>query len=371
MKFTLSTKPFVDSLNLGIIPANVSKFHKTSCLAQLTVQDASTLAVNLEASSICSMIVLKGSAELSDEIRTMFVDSLLLKQLSATLDSATLTLEFTEGGLVIHSGKSKFNLPKMIDDSDIELKKPDTDVLQTSGVEIDKTGWKFIKEYQMYAIAMSFIHPVYTRVWLSQTGQVLVGDYDNSLFTYSTKGDLGTTCLITDTIVNLFNSLPDGARLFNANNKYLVQVKTDGFELVTQFTPEYESNEDVGSYHSDMIIEMMDHDVDKAVKVNAGALNKFLSQAALLSNSIEDTIKFIVDGNKVRLVDNNVDCVVTTESKPSVSYEVVFKTAFLKSVISHYIGDEDIHISPVEQEGQTVGAVFWNSDVTTVLAGTD
>lgn len=374
MKFTLNTKPFVDALGLGIIPANVSKFHKTSCLAQLTVVDKSTLHVNLEAASICSAISLKGTTgdAVEDEFRTIFVDSLLLKQLTATLDSPTIMLELAEGGLIIHSGKSKFNLPKMLDESDISLKQPDISVMSAvPGVDVDKTGWKFIKDYQMYAIAMSFTHPVYTRVWLGADGDVLVGDFDNSLFTHSRKGVLGSTCLVSDTIVNLFNSLPDGAKLYSDGSNYLISVRTDGFELVTQFVPEYESNDDVGDYHSDMILDMLHHNDDEAVSVSASALSRFLNQADLLSSSVEDTIKFMVEGNKVRLVDNNVDCSVVTDSKPVPPYTVEFKTSFLKSVVGHYPADEMIRMCPIRQDDDVVGVVFWNNDVTTVLAGTD
>lgn len=372
MKFTLNTKPLVDAINLGIISSNVSKFHKTSCLAQITVMDASTARINLEAASICSAIVLKGTTggeEVASPV-TVFVDSLLLKQLMGTLDTQTVTLELNENGLTIHSGKSKFALPKMIDESDISLRMPNESIITSAPpVDIDRSGWKFIKDFQMYAIAMSFTHPVYTRVWMSASGDVLVGDFDNSLFTYSKKGNLGTTCLVSDTIVNLFNSLPDGAKLHTDGTTYAIHVRTDGFELLTEFTPEYESNEDVGDYHSEIILDMLVHNDDDAISVSASALNKFLGQAVLLSSSVEDTIELNVDGTTVRLTNNNVDCAVSTDSKPVLAYSLRFKTGFLKLVLSHYPSDELIRMCPIRQEDETVGVVFWNNDVTTVLAG--
>lgn len=372
MKFTLNTKPLVDAINLGIISSNVSKFHKTSCLAQITVMDASTARINLEAASICSAIILKGTTGGEDVAGpvTVFVDSLLLKQLMGTLDTQTVTLELNETGLTIHSGKSKFALPKMIDESDISLRVPNESIITSAPpVDIDRSGWKFIKDFQMYAIAMSFTHPVYTRVWMSASGDVLVGDFDNSLFTYSKKGNLGTTCLVSDTIVNLFNSLPDGAKLHTDGTTYAIHVRTDGFELLTEFTPEYESNEDVGDYHSEIILDMLVHNDDDAISVSASALNKFLGQAVLLSSSVEDTIELNVDGTTVRLTNNNVDCAVSTDSKPVLSYSLRFKTGFLKLVLSHYPSDELIRMCPIRQEDETVGVVFWNNDVTTVLAG--
>lgn len=372
MRFTLNTKPFVDSLGLGIISANVSKFYKTSCLAQLTVVDDSTIHINLEAASICSVITLKGKREAAEDgISTVFVDSLLLKQLAATLDSAVVTLELVENGLIIHSGKSKFTLPKMLDAGDLSLKSPDTSVLSGTSVDIDSNAWKFIKDNQMYAIAMSFTHPVYTRVWMGQDGSVLVGDFDNSLFTHSTQSLLGSTCLVSDTIVNLFNSLPEGAKLYSHDNKYIISVKSDAFELLTQFIPEYESDEDVGDYHSDMILDMLQHNYAESISVSASALSKFLNQASLLSRSVEDTIKFIVEYDKIRLVDSNVDCSVATEGCAKINYEVEFKASFLKSVVSHYSDSEPIHVCPIRQEDTVVGVVFWDKNMTTVLAGVE
>ena len=367
MKFIVSTKPLCDGLDLGVINANVSKFYQKSCVAQVSA-DKHNLKINLEAASIVSEIRLKGSGD-SDQLNTIFVDSLLLKQLVSTLDSSTVTLEFTEGGLILHSGKSKFTLPKVLDAVDVELKAPSTAYESTNVIDIDKADWKFIKENQMYAIAMSFIHPVYTKVWVGESCDVLVGDFDNSLFTHSKKTKLGNTCLLSDTIVNLFNSLPDGAKLIRFGDEYIINVKTDGFEYIAQFTPDYESNENIGSYNSDIILSMMNRSTEH-VTFNAPALNKFLSQAALLSTSTEDSITLSVGDGLLKLSDNNVDCSIVVNGDIPGSYSVEFKTAMLKSVISKY-GEESVCISPMKQGEDVAGVIIWNDDLTTVLAGVE
>lgn len=374
MKITLSTKPLVDALSLGIVNANVSKFFQRSCMAGLTIDyDSKSLVVNLEAASIYSKIFMQGGVKVdeldSNNSASIYVDSLLLKQLVSTLDSPTVTLDISNDGLRIVSGKSKFTLPKMLDDVDLQLRSPDESALQASGVDIDKTGWKYIKDYQMYAIAVSFIHPAFTKVWVGENGQVLVGDFDNSLFTYTNKGNLGQTCLLSDTIINLFNSLPDGAKLYRLEKHFVIHVKTDGYELISEFVPE---SDDVDDYHAEIILDMMRHDNRNAVKVNPAAMNKFLGQASLLSNSSEDTIKMIVRNDSIRLHDSNSDCSVPIQGDHSnLEYEIDFKTDFLKSVISHYVDEDEMYVCPTIQEGEVVGASFWNKELTTVLAGTD
>jgi len=368
MKFNLSTKPLIDALNLGIVNQNVSKFYQKSCLAQVTA-DRHSLKVNLEASYVLSEIILKGSGD-EDTPTTIFVDSLLLKQLVSTFEAAVTTFEFTEGGLILHSGKSKFTLPKMIDGTELELSAPGKANPTSAVIDLDKSDWKFIKDYQMYAIAMSFIHPVYTRVWVGESGDVIVGDFDNSMFTHSKMSKLGSTCLLSDTIINLFNSLPDGARLTKLDKSYLINVQTDGFEYASEFTPLYEDDEAVGSYNSEIILGMMVKDEENAVKLNVAAVNKFLNQAALLSTSTEDTIKLAVEGSEFSLTDKNVDCKLPVEGVCANPYSIDFKTSLLKSVVSNFDEDE-VKIAPMVQEDAVIGIILWTSKMVTVLAGID
>lgn len=366
MKFTTNTKPLSDSLNLGIINSNVSNFHKKSCVVQVSA-DADTLKINIEAALICTEIKLKGSGE--GEPATIFVDSLLMKQLINTLDSATVDLEFTEGGLTIHSGKSKFTLPKMIDSTEFELKAPVVPDGSVETIDIDKSDWKFIKDNQMYAISLAFIHPVYTRVWVGESGDVLVGNIDVGLFTHSSKSKLGSTCLLSDTIINLFNSLPDGAKLTKVDRDYVIQISADSYSYVTQFTPLYENDEGVGDYSSGMILTTMQKPAT-GVKIPTAAVTKLLNQAILLSTTSEDTIKLSVDNNTVYLRDKNVDGQIPASGDASIKFELEFKLELLKQVISNY-ADDNIEISPSIRDDEVTGIIVWNADLTTIVAGVE
>lgn len=376
MKFIVSTKPTKSALDLAIINSNVSKFYSKSCLAEVSA-NANTLTINLEAASIVSEVKLKGSGD-TDEASTVFVDSLVLKQLIASFDSPTIIFEFTESGLVLHTGKSKFTLPKMTDDSDMALARP-LKVLELSNcvnVDVDSSAWKFVKDHQMFAIAMSFVHPVYTNVWVSDGDDVVVGDFDNSIFTHSHKSNLGCCCLLSDTIVNLLMSLPEGSKIVRdpESQSYIINGSTDSFDYIAQFTPKYESDPGVGSYNADMVLSMMPDSSDQAVTLDSDKISKLLNQASLLSTSSEDTITLSVRDKQAWLHDNNVNGSV--DIKPSCDwdkikeYSVEFRTALLKSAMSNYSGD--ISIYPCMADDDIVGGVVMkDKDVTTLLAGVE
>ena len=373
MKFTVSTKPLSDALSLGIIDANVTNFYKPSCIAMLTATE-SVLKINLESSCIVTELTLKGkgtydAGEDSSAAVSCIVDSKLLKQLAFTIDATVVTLEFTDSGLTIHAGKSKLTLPKMVD-ADMTLKQPAVVSDPVKSIDVDKSDWKFIKDHQMYAVSMSYVHPVYTKVWISADGDVLAGDFDNSLFTHSTKSKFGTTCLVEETVVNLFNSLPDGAKLIDfGSDSRIISCKTDGFELVTEFTPLFETNPDLGSYNSDIFLTMMEHP-DSKIKVNVSAINKFLNQADLLASSKESTVKFSVEHGSLILKDHNIDCTLDVEGNTSDAYAIELKTDKMKKVFAAY-NSETVYIGPIQQEDEVVGILVWNDDLDTVLAGVE
>ncbi len=367
MKFICNTKPFADSLDLGIINSNVSNFHQKSCTVELTASEK-FLRINIEASQIYTEILIPGKCE--GEMATVFVDSLLLKNLASTFESPTVTLDFEENGLLLTSGKSKFTLPKLVDGDDFDLRAPEVPEVLDNAIDINQSDWKFIKDNQMYAISMAYINPVYTKVWVGQDGDVIVGDFDNSLFTHSIHNKLGKTCLLSDTIINLFNSLPEGSKIIPFGDSYVIQLKTDSYEYITQFTPLYESDESVGSYNSDILLDMMQHTDDSSVKVNTVAITKALNQALLISTNTQDTIFFEVKDGKVNLHDNSVDCDIAVQGDTSRNYKIEFNLERLKKVVANY-SDETISISPMETDGEVAGIMVWNDKLTTIVAGVE
>ena len=374
MKFTLNTKPLISALDLGVIPANVSKYYAKSCLAQLTATK-NTLKINLEASLIASELILRGSGDV-DETAVVFVDCLLLKQLVATFESATTTIEFVAGGgITLHSGSSKFNLPNMVEGTAVSLTAPSAVADATSpSISINADDWKFIKDYQMYAISMSFVYPVYTKVWLGEDGSVLVGDFGQQHFTVSKKSALGATCLVSDTIVNLFNTLSEGATLTKIGKSYLIQYTSDAFTYTAEFTPQYEEDEGVGDYKSAVILSIFNKDESNCFDVPVAEILKRINQAELLASNADDTMTMSIvhEGEKtlLKLKDENTkhEIPVTGNCK---DFSVDFYIAKLKSVMNN-IDEEVAHVAPiVDESGAAQGITVWTKQVAVMVGGAE
>ena len=367
MKFTTNTKPLAEALNLGIIDSNVSNYYRKSCVTQLSANE-DTLTINIESSMICTEISIKGMGV--GEPATAFVDSVLFKKLIHTLDS-NVTIELDPNGVKITSGKSKFTLGNdfgdITDMSDLALRTPIDTPDNAEFADINKEDWKYIKDNQMYAVSKSFARPVYTKVWIGENGDVLTGDFELSLFTHSQKCNLGTTCLLSDTIINLMNSLPESAKITKVGTDYIVKFSKDSYDYVTQFTPQYEDDGEVGQFKADMLINRMSHP-EAGMKIFTGLVTKLLNQAILLSSSNNNYINMYVKDGELHLSDDNVNGAIPIDEEDNIKeFSAKFKLDLLKQVISNY-GDRFINIYPIFNQDTAVGITVWNEELTTIFA---
>lgn len=367
MKFTLSTQPLADALNLGVIPGNISKYFQVSCLAQLTATKTQ-LRVNLQANNLSTEILLKGQGDV-DEEAAAFVDCLVLKQIVGTFETPTITLEYIEGGLVLHSGTYQCTLPYLADAEDGELVRPQLPASDAAKVKLNLADWKFVKDFQMYSAALSFVHPIYQNAWLGEAGDVIVGDFDNSLFTFSKKNKLGKTCLLTDTIINLINSLPEGADITMMDTSYRIDVKTDTFEYASEFRPKYEGEEGVGSYQAEAIMGAIQKEEDKSFKVPVASLAKFLNQSDILSSGSNNKITFTLAGNTLEVKDDNVDAKIKVDGG-GYDFSIPLNIDLFKPVISHVDADI-VTVCPAMNEGEPSGLVIWTDNLTVVVGAVE
>lgn len=368
MKFTSNTKPLQDALNLAVVKSNVSKFYKKSGLAKVTA-DRHNLQINFEAAYVTSEVKIKGSGD-EDTSEVRFVDNLLLHDLISTFDSDITQIEFVQGGLILYSGKSKFNVPQIIEEVDIDLDKPHAVDPNLPVIDLNKPNWQFIKDHQMFAISVSFIHPVYTRLWVSDKNDVIVGDFDNSLFTHSNKSVLGTTCLLSDTVINLLTSVPEDTKLMKLENSYLISVSTDAYSYLAEVHLQSESDEGVGDYNADIILGTFNVPEGKSTKISKAPILKLLSQSELLSKDSNKTINVSVNGSNIDISDVDVHGSFAAAEPATASYNVVFKTSDLKSVLSN-IDEDIISIAPTmvdEESGVVGGVVFSTANMEVVLA---
>lgn len=372
MIYTVATKPLCDGLNLAIVNSNVSKFSQKSNVAQLSVKDG-LLYVNIETDNVFSEASFKGGAE-GDGSPIVLVDCLKLKQLVGTFDAPVTKIEFVDGGVVLYSGKSKFTLAKIIDVEDMELTRPNTEGTVISTSDLDVESWKFVDDHQMFAIAMSFINPVFTRVWAGQDGDIIVGDMDNGIFTHSMKNTLDETCLLRSEVINTFASVPSGAKITKRDKSYIVSIETDGYTFCSEIKPDYEDNPKFGSYNADIILNMMVKTDDKAVKVNTPRILKSLSQSELLRSESIDThvVKVTLENGQMSFVDSSINCVVDVEGDTSAAYTINMKSKTLRSAISN-LDEEVVMVAPAvnDESQEIVGLLMWTKNIVILVAGAE
>ena len=365
MKFTVSTTPLKSGLNLGIVNANVTKFYPQSTVVQLSA-NSNTLTINLGAISILSEIRLRG---VGDGDGAIIVDNMLLKQLIATITTPQVDLEFAQNALIIHAGKSTYTLPKVMDVEDAQFPRPkdvSAEEIDTAS-ELSKDDWKFIKDHQMYARGTSTSNPVYTYVWVGESGDVLVSDYITGLFTHSSSGNFDNTCLLQESVINLLNGLPDGAKLVQRNGIYTAVVITDGYEYIAEFTPKHES-EEIGNYNAPIIMNMMFDDERPISTVSVSDITTALNQSALLSSNKEPELYLTVDDECVVIKDDHVNCVIPATGSPEEPYTIKFASPILKQVISK-CSETTIEISPVINDNVPSGIVIGSNKLTVAVAG--
>lgn len=368
MKFSVATKPLAEALSLAIINANVNEYYQQSCVAQIQVVE-DTLQINLEAAQLYSQVTLKGKCLDTPEYVSILVPCLTLKALVQSFDSSVVTFEFVDHTVILHSGKSKFTLAESIDMA-LNLKRPTEIPENTTLITVDKSAWAFIKNHQMYAASMSFVKPMYTRVCIRESGDVVVGDMDLSVFTHSTKSDIKKDCLLQTNIINLLTSLPDGAELMTVGDSYLIHVKTDGYEFLAEMQPE--SEEVVGSYNYDIVMSAFDHDENTGSTFDVAKVQKFLKQAELLGSNSESAIQLTVDaGTKLIVIrGDNVDCELDTQVSGDISYSMELPLKTFKDVITNL--DADVAMMyPCYSGDNLVGAIFCTEEMSAVMAAAE
>lgn len=368
MIFTVNTKPLITAVAQVVIDSNINKFYRKSNLLQITATDFS-LILNTEASYIMSEAVIGGMSNVDnpDGATTIFVDAAQFKKLINTFEADQLTLEFTENALVVRCGKSKFSIPKLVDENDVELNKPITDLNDRTSTTVSTDKWAFIKNRQMFAVSEEPTYPVYRYVWFSENGEVLTGDYNKSLFTRSNMGDIAKTCLLSPTIVNLITNLPEGAKLYAVDTDYIIYYTCDTYNFVAQFSPQYES-EDFGVYSGDIILGMCDFvDENAPIEIDCDAISRFINQIDILNTNPDAKIWLKVGGDGCKIYNNTSE--MSFDSKSAVEYEVEFKMRTLKPVIAKYSGK--IKVYPVIQDDITTAIKLVDEKLVTLVGAND
>ena len=371
MKFNLNVAPLKAAMDLGIIQSNISKFFEKSTVIELSVE-GDLLRLNTQATSLLSEATIKGYNE-EKFTGSAIVDCTLFKQLINTIDSNEVTLDFQDNMLVVMSGKSKFNVPKLLEDEEgASLDRPELEENLKSSFsgELHPSMWKYIQDHQLYSVAMSQVYKVYTRVWVSKDKGVLAGDYSTSMFTYQPHSDLDSSCLVSPTIVNLLSVLEEGTKLYHMDEQnYVVCMNTDSFDFRSQFTVEHEDENGIGVYAADDIFSMVFDDSVPAAKISQKKLYSTVKQAALFASSSDPLVFLVADENGIVLENDNVSCKVNKDSYP-IEYKVGFNISELDTVVSHMDGDE-LQVAPIVKDDEVYGVRFVSGDMVALIGSVE
>ena len=263
----------------------------------------------------------------------------------------------------------------MLDVNDVQLTEPIDNYSTTGSITIRPSDWQFVKDHQLYAVSASETRPVYKNVWVSDKKDVVTGDMDRGLFTYSKACDFGSTCLLPASLVNLFTTIPEGATITKADRDYILDIEADSYKMITQFTPRYEDDESIGSYHAEIVMDKFKHP-DEHIILDIVPMVKFINQNAILANSDKDKVLgFAVDNGTLTLSTPSNSYSMPADTTKN--YSIYFDIEFIKPLLASFDTDK-INMAPMsrmaedddgKQFEQVYGLSFWSDTLTMVLAG--
>lgn len=369
MKFTLSTKPLAAALELAV-PNNVSNYYLIGTIAQVSV-DGKEMIINFQTKGILSEVRFKGAPEVPDMKESVFVNNKVLKQLIASFDTNTVEFDYVDGGLKVTSGKSSFLVPKVSDASEIQLQRPNESDYATDVSNLDTNAWKFIKNNQLHLLSASFEFPVYTLMYVSESGDVITGDFIDSLFSHSKKSDLGQTCLISTSIADILSTIPENATFKRNESNYLIQVSGEGYQYVGEIFPKHEEDSDMGDYNADIIMETLSHP-EHFISLNPESIRKVLSQASLFVTVDDDIMYITFEQSCMTLRNKSINCSVPAKGTENITTGVVCKIATknLKKMLKPYV-KEEVNVAMIFDGDEPAGMLFFDDDVATVVGGVD
>ena len=360
MKFTVSTKPLKDSINLAVIKKNVVDSYRKSGLALITA-DNHELKINLESDKIYTQVVLQGSGDETEE-RKVYVDCIRFRDIVSTFTASVTTIEFIDNGVRLHSGSSKITLPKIIDVDNMELEVPATPTDGSATIDLNKANWKFVENHQMYAkptsIENTVAAPVYINIWCGADKDIIVGDMINNLFTHSKKSDFTEECLISDLIVNLFNAVPDGAKIYKTDKGYAITVSTDGYSYLSEFMLVSENGTSPEDYNAQVFLNMFNTENKDSIGVDTTEIMTFLNQFAIVDgdSTSKPKISIRVDGDNMTLISPSIEQSVNIDNPKNLNFELAFDPKYIRSIITNLDNDK-VRLYPLENGGKLAGLI--------------
>lgn len=362
LNFTVSTKPLVDGVNISIIDGNITRYYPKSGIVYISAGDGK-LTIHHDGEYVSTSITFRGSCD--DGSSAVYVDAALFKKLINTLSSDHVTFEFSQSSLVLHSGSAKYLLQQTAAEFTPNVISELTSDELDHSIPIDVNDWKQLKSNQLYAKSSNVRNMIYTLVYISDSGDALVCDMDNSLLTHSSISGIGETCMIPDGVVYMLASMQSGC-LVKRDDKFIAASVTDAYECLASFAPIYESD-DIGSYNADMIINLLQANNDSSMLAKVSDLKKAMNQASLLSTNKNYIIKCDFTSDAILFKTSTMECSIPVVNGPSEPFMLNFNPELLGKVIFHMPSD-DISIRPTYNGDTIVGITCECGFLTVTLA---
>lgn len=380
MKITVSTEALKSGLSTLILDSSISKFNPKSCITRLTMSSGS-LQLDTEYSEIKSRLKMDCTAD-TDDLKVIYVESSVFKRLIGSLNTGDVSLEITdkdETTLVVYAGKSKFFVPQIAEYQDVRfgIESGDIEDLETlfdKSAKFDFSAWKFVSNYQLYAIADSITSlKAYTNVYVGEDNSIIVGDYNNNLFTYSNKNTVFDSCMLPGSVVRLLIAYPEDSSVAHGDNGlwYIMCHNESGnYSLISEFKTKPET--DTENYQSDKILPLMVHDDKSAVTIpNLAAIRDVLAQGSVLvSNKNDYVINLSVDKGKLHIYGNNMEYTENVDNA-DVSFNAAFRLQHFIDTISH-LDSNEVTIMPKYRKDRNgndvvIAILLWTENLTVVL----
>jgi hypothetical protein len=380
MDVTLSTEALKSGLSTLILDSSISKFNPKSCITRITMSSG-ILQLDTEYADIKSRLKINCISDV-DDLKVIYVESSVFKKLINSLNTGDVVLEISDKDsttLVVRAGKSKFYVPQIAEYQDVKFGIDSADIedmakLFDNSTKFDFSAWKFISNYQLYALADSVTAlKAYTNVYVGEDNAIIVGDYNNNLFTYSNKNTVFDSCMIPGSVVKLLISYPEDSSVARGDNGLwyiMCQSEKDNYSLVSEFKTLEES--DTLNYQSDKILPLMVHDNKLAVTIpNLASIKDVLAQGSILVNNKNDyVINLSVENGKLRVYGNNMEYVENVDNS-EINFTVGFRLQHFIDTISH-LDSNEITIMPKYRKDRNgneivIAILIWTENLTVVL----
>lgn len=362
MKFTVSVKPLKTALSLAVVNKNINKNIQKSMVIQIRATDK-RLILNTEAAAIKTEVSVYGTG---DGDAAIIVDALMLKNLISTIDSNQITLDFDNPNFVsVVNGSSFYRIAKVLDTSMASLSTPMA--VSGDGKEVNKADWQFIAAHQMFALPHdTTAYPVYNNVWVGENGDVISGDMTQSIFAHSGKSNLGAKYLLSDSIINLLCSVPDGSKIAKGDDDaYSISYESDSIKYLAEFKPAVEGASS-GDYKSGTILPLLSVANSPYAEIGISDIGKVLSQLKIVSAG-DTKVRMTVSSDSVSFSGNSINTSIPAEGNLTDVAEGNFKISLLSSIISALPGTS-VKLSKAMNRDKNVGLVFSSDDLTIVCA---